>query len=67
MPRGDRTGPAGQGPKTGRGLGYCTGYSAPGYTKGRPRGGGGFGRGRGRGFGPPSGNRGRSAFPRSAN
>lgn len=51
MPRGDRTGPAGEGPKTGRGLGYCTGYSTPGYTKGKPRGGGGFGRGRGRGFG----------------
>lgn len=51
MPRGDRTGPAGQGPRTGRGLGFCTGYSTPGYTKGRPRGGGGPGRGRGRGFG----------------
>lgn len=51
MPRGDRTGPAGQGSRTGRGLGYCTGYSTPGYTKGIPRGGGGFGRGRGRGFG----------------
>jgi len=26
MPSGDRTGPAGQGPRTGRGLGYCNGY-----------------------------------------
>lgn len=43
MPRGDRTGPWGAGPMTGRGLGYCTGYDAPGYV----RGGVGFG---GRGF-----------------
>ena len=43
MPRGDGTGPAGKGPKTGRGLGYCAGYDSPGYTKsGRGR------RGRGR-------------------
>ena len=28
---GDGTGPAGLGPKTGRGAGYCTGYSVPGY------------------------------------
>ena len=33
MPRGDGTGPAGRGPKTGRGLGYCAGYDSPGYTK----------------------------------
>jgi len=51
MPRGDGTGPAGYGPMTGRGLGYCAGYDTPGYTKGVPRGGGGFGRGFGRGFG----------------
>ena len=53
MPRGDRTGPEGGGPRTGRGLGYCAGYDTPGYTKGVPRGGGGYGRGRGfgRGFG----------------
>jgi len=50
MPRGDRTGPDGLGPMTGRGLGYCAGYDSPGYTKGVPRGGGGFGRGFGRGF-----------------
>ena len=48
MPRGDRTGPGGLGPMTGRSLGYCAGYSSPGYTKGP---GMGFGRGRGRGFG----------------
>ena len=50
MPGGDRTGPAGDGSRTGRGLGYCLGYDSPGFTKGVPRG-GGFGRGRGRGFG----------------
>lgn len=31
MPWGDGTGPLGFGPKTGRGAGYCTGYSVPGY------------------------------------
>lgn len=31
MPLGDRTGPLGLGPMTGRGLGYCAGYSHPGY------------------------------------
>jgi hypothetical protein len=31
MPRGDRTGPAGMGPMTGRAAGYCSGYSTPGY------------------------------------
>jgi len=51
MPGGDRTGPAGYGSRTGRGLGYCSGYDSPGFTKGAPRGGGGFGRGWGRGFG----------------
>jgi hypothetical protein len=45
MPRGDRTGPWGAGPMTGRGAGYCAGYSVPGYTN--PVG----GYGRGWGFG----------------
>ncbi len=31
MPGGDGTGPDGMGPMTGRGTGYCPGYSAPGY------------------------------------
>ena len=31
MPRGDGTGPMGMGPMTGRAMGYCAGYSAPGY------------------------------------
>ena len=49
MPAGDRTGPQGMGPRTGRGLGYCSGYAAPGYTK--PGFGGAWGRGFGRGGG----------------
>ena len=48
MPYGDRTGPRGLGPRTGRALGYCAGYDTPGYTKGP---GMGLGRGWGRGFG----------------
>jgi len=53
MPFGDRTGPQGLGPMTGRAAGYCAGYPAPGRG-GWGRGGGwgaGRGRGRGRGFG----------------
>lgn len=52
MPRGDRTGPMGFGPMTGRAMGYCAGYSVPGYAS--PIGVGyGFGRGfgMGRGYG----------------
>lgn len=49
MPGGDRTGPWGAGPMTGRGAGFCAGYSVPGYMN--PAFGRGFGGGRGRGFG----------------
>jgi hypothetical protein len=51
MPQGDRTGPNGQGPMTGRGMGFCSGSNTPGYMN--PRSGRGMGRGfgRGRGFG----------------
>ncbi|MFN2363324.1 MAG: DUF5320 domain-containing protein [Halarsenatibacteraceae bacterium] len=42
MPGGDRTGPAGAGPMTGRGAGYCNGFNRPGSF--RP--GAGMGRGR---------------------
>ena len=50
MPRGDRTGPSGLGPMTGRVAGYCTGYPVPGFMN-PPRGSGrGLGRGRGRGW-----------------
>jgi hypothetical protein len=59
MPRGDRSGPSGEGPKTGRGMGYCTGNEHPGYmntfsNRGRGYGRGfhgGFGYGQGAGFG----------------
>jgi len=55
MPRGDRTGPMGAGPLTGRGYGYCSGYAQPGYMHPGPGmgygGGMGWGRGGGRGFG----------------
>ncbi len=36
MPRGDRRGPAGYGPMTGRGAGYCAGSAAPGYATAPP-------------------------------
>ena len=49
MPSGDRTGPMGMGPMTGRGLGYCAGYPTPGHMQPGP--GLGMGMGRGRGFG----------------
>lgn len=47
MPGGDGTGPAGLGPRTGRGLGNC----APTAETPKAFFGRGFGRGRGRGFG----------------
>ena len=31
MPRGDRTGPMGLGPMTGRAAGYCAEFPVPGY------------------------------------
>jgi hypothetical protein len=51
MPRGDRTGPGGMGPMTGRGAGYCAGYGMPGFANPGFGRGFGFGRGGGRGFG----------------
>ena len=45
MPGGDRTGPQGMGPMTGRRMGYCSGYNSPGYANPGPR------RFFGRGFG----------------
>ena len=59
MPFGDGTGPGGMGPMTGRGAGYCAGYSMPGFMN--PYGGRGLGMGWGRGWGrgvrgfPPGG------------
>ena len=49
MPGGDRTGPVGTGPMTGRAAGNCAGYGVPGYAN--PVFGRGFGRGRGFGGG----------------
>ncbi len=53
MPRGDGTGPSGQGPMTGRAMGYCAGFNVPGFMN--PGFGYGLGmawrRGMGRGFG----------------
>lgn len=46
MPGGDGTGPAGMGPMTGRGAGYCTDPTRP-FSGSRS----GMGFGRGRGFG----------------
>ena len=61
MPRGDRTGPNGNGPMTGRRMGYCADNDRPGYYENDQnygRGGGGFrrGGGGGRGFGFRGGN-----------
>lgn len=53
MPRGDGTGPDGMGPMTGRGMGFCAGYDAPGFINnaGVGRRANFFGgRGRGRGW-----------------
>jgi hypothetical protein len=47
MPAGDRAGPAGMGPMSGRAAGYCAGHGRPGYESLTP----GRGFGRGRGFG----------------
>ncbi len=51
MPRGDRTGPNGMGPRTGRGAGFCSGFDRPGYMNGGAGTGFGYGRGMGRGYG----------------
>lgn len=46
MPRGDRTGPRGRGPVTGRGAGFCAGFLSPFFGRRF-----GMGYGRGAGFG----------------
>lgn len=51
MPGGDRTGPMGMGPMTGRAAGYCAGYTVPGYMNAVPGRGFGMGFGRGGGWG----------------
>ncbi len=58
MPGGDRTGPLGFGPRTGRALGYCSGSQFPGYVSGWRGRSLGYGRGVGRfggwGYVPPA-------------
>ena len=68
MPRGDRTGPDGYGPMTGRAAGYCAGYDRPGFANpiannygrgmanrfGRRGGYGRFAGFRGAGYAPPA-------------
>lgn len=51
MPRGDRTGPHGEGPMTGRRLGFCAGNDQPGFDTTPGNFGHGYGRGFGRGYG----------------
>lgn len=63
MPRGDGTGPAGFGPMTGRGAGYCAGYPMPGFANSWIPGGGrvrgrNWVRGVGQGWGTRLGGRG---------
>ncbi len=55
MPRGDRTGPNGAGPMTGRGAGFCAGFGMPGFMNPGCKSFSGPGFGRGRGFGRFSG------------
>lgn len=70
MPRGDGRGPAGTGPMTGRGAGFCSGSSIPGFLNraasffgGRNAGGRGRGCGRNGFFGRGNGfGRGYQAF-----
>lgn len=50
MPRGDRTGPMGLGPMTGRGAGGCAGFRGQGAGFGFGRAFRGMGRGAGRGW-----------------
>ena len=51
MPRGDRTGPNGMGPMTGRAAGFCAGFETPGFANPIAGRGMGMGRGRSSGFG----------------
>ena len=55
MPRGDRTGPYGEGPKTGRQMGFCVGNEQPGFAYQNEYRGIGFGRQFRGGFGPGRG------------
>jgi hypothetical protein len=60
MPRGDKTGPNGDGPKTGRALGYCVGNNQAGFEANEAT----YGRGNGNGFGRRNGNGNGNGFGR---
>lgn len=64
MPGGDRTGPLGQGPTTGKGMGFCRDNNIPVYNSSQGIPGRGFGRGfrRGPGYGRRGGFRFRGGF-----
>ena len=62
MPRGNRTGPTGAGPRSGRGAGFCAGFDRPGYANAEIPGGAPMGmafRQRGWSGGSAAGGRGR--------
>lgn len=62
MPRGDRTGPMGAGPRSGRSAGFCSGFDRPGYANAEIPGGARMGmafRQRGWSGGSAAGGRGR--------
>ena len=71
MPFGDGTGPRGMGPMTGRGAGYCSGFSGPGFANPVPRRGLGLGWSHrrftpgGYGFTPPYGQYGGDYYGRA--
>lgn len=46
MPKGDRTGPVGTGPRSGRMAGFCRGFNTPGYATASISVGSGMGMGR---------------------
>ena len=56
-------GPSGMGPMTGRGAGYCAGFTTPGYANSWGGRGGGFGVGRAAGWGRGRGLGWRAAGP----
>jgi len=66
MPGGNKTGPFGEGPKTGRGLGYCSGFNWPGFHNSNENIGNGFGRGWGNRWGRSNKNRYRQGYGRFA-